>query len=248
MAILYFMEVKMTSLIEKIVAIVAPHRCLVCGIEDNILCTGCYASCIVRPDAFCALCGKPSKDWRLCRACSLQSDLGYVWVGAEYQGLPEKLIKAFKFERVREAYRPLSQLLVDSLPYEDWQIIPIPTAPSRVRQRGYDQTLLLASALAAQRNLRLTPLLRRAHDGQQVGSSRQKRLQQAQNALYLTKPQQIRGGRIVLVDDVCTTGATLMSAASLLKQAGAHEINAVVCAWQAPAVQLAYGQRQQINR
>lgn len=224
----------MTSLIEKIIAIVAPHHCLVCGIEDNSLCAGCYASYINRPDSFCALCSKPSKDWRLCKACQVRSGLNYVWVGTEYQGLVARLIKLYKFERLREAYKPLTSLLADSLPYGDWQLVPIPTAPSRIRQRGYDQSLLLASALAKHRQLPITNLLRRAHDKQQVGANRQQRWQQAGDALYLTKSSRIKGASIVLVDDVCTTGATLVVAAKLLKQAGAHEVNAVVCAWQAP--------------
>jgi ComF family protein len=161
--------------------------------------------------------------------------LEWVWVGSEYGGVVAKLVKAYKFERMRDAYKPLTQLLQDSLPYGDWQIVPIPTAPNRIRQRGYDQTLLLAKALAHQRKLPLTPLLRRAHDSQQVGSSRKQRLLQAKKAFYLTKATSLKGAKVVLIDDVCTTGATLAAAANLLKQAGASQVNAVVCAWQAPS-------------
>lgn len=235
MAILYFMAVKITSLIEKIVAITAPHRCILCGSNDNVLCFGCYASQVVRPDAFCALCATPSADWRLCQICRLRSGLEYVWVGAEYDGLVKQTIHKYKFERARAAYSNLARLLDDSMPYGDWQIVPIPTAANRIRQRGYDQTALLAQEIARLRSLPLIHLLRRVSMRRQVGANRAQRLAQSEQAFQMTPNAQFtKEVPVVLVDDVCTTGATLTAAAQLLKRAGVQEVHAVVCAWQAP--------------
>ena len=224
----------MTSLIEKIVAFVAPHHCLVCGIEDNVLCAGCRLTQLIQPDPVCVLCGRPSLDWRLCPACQRQSGLDYVWIGGDYSGPLAELLRRFKFERSRAAYEPLSQLLADRLPYGNWQLVPIPTAPSRIRQRGYDQTLLLAEALAATRELPLAPLLRRWHDDRQVGASRTVRQRQAKDLFYFNQSVPVLSRGVVLVDDICTTGATLSSAAQLLRRSGAETVHAVVCAWQAP--------------
>jgi ComF family protein len=234
MAILYFMAVKITSLIEKMVGLVAPHSCFSCGNRDNILCFGCYISQVVRPESFCALCAAPSRDWRLCDPCRERSGLEFVWVGAEYDGLLMQVLHAYKFQRARAAYVPLARLLIDILPYGDWHILPIPTATNRVRQRGYDQTMLLAEQLAEMRQLPLLCPLQRTSNARQVGANRAERLAQAERAFQLEPNAAVKGKKVVLVDDVCTTGATLTGAAQLLRQAGASEVHAAVCAWQAP--------------
>jgi ComF family protein len=233
MAILYFMAVKITSIIEKMVAITAPHRCISCGIDDNILCPGCSISHIVSSNPFCAICAQPCANWRLCPTCRQHSGLEYVWVAADYTDLIKAVIHKYKFERARAGYVPLARLLAASLPYGDWQIAPIPTADSRVRQRGYDHARLLAEELAGARQLPLLLPLRRTGNSRQVGASRTARLAQAQQVFTLSGVG-VKGATIVLVDDVCTTGATLSAAAKVLKRAGAKKVHAVVCAWQAP--------------
>ncbi len=225
----------MTSPIEKIVAIVAPHRCLGCGSEDNILCTVCQLSHIISINSFCILCSKPSAGWQLCPVCQQQSGLQCVWVGGAYQGLLEKMIKKYKFERARAAHEPLARILAAILPPGDWQLVPVPTAPVRVRQRGYDQVLLIARTLSRLTGMPLSPLLRRTHDSRQVGANRATRLAQSQNAFYVARTP-LTQRPILLIDDVCTTGATLSAAAKVLHQAGAIEVDAAVCAWQSAAV------------
>lgn len=232
MAILYSMQVKMTSLIEKAVALIAPHRCLGCGIQDNILCKNCQKTQVLSPPSFCAICTKPSKAWQLCTGCKAKSGLHSVWVASLYDGVLKNVIHDYKFARKRAAFEPLARILDTALPAGDWHIVPIPTATNHVRQRGYDHAQLLARALAARRELPYTPLLARAHDSRQVGANRQTRQQQTRQAFYVAKP--VPRGTIMLVDDVCTTGATLSAAAQTLRAAGATEVCAVVCAWQSP--------------
>lgn len=117
-----------------------------------------------------------------------------------------------------------------TLPYldETWVIVPIPTAPARIRTRGYDQALLLARALAATRKLPYRRLLTRQSSARQLGANR--RTRQAQ-AAHLFTAADATGKKILLVDDVCTTGATLKAAATALRQAGATEVAAAVAAW-----------------
>ena len=114
----------------------------------------------------------------------------------------------------------------------DEVIVPLPTAASRVRQRGYDQSLLLAKELARLRGIECRTLLERSQPTRQVGSDRKLRQQQAKLAYSLPNPKLAKGRRIWLVDDICTTGASLSAAASLFKRAGAAEVNGVVVAWQ----------------
>src|SRR6185436_11027416 len=99
MAILYSGEVKMTSLLEKLVAIIAPHTCIVCGNEDNVLCDACLLAEHITLSALCVVCGSLSPDWRLCAKCASSAGLDYIWAAAEYDGLIAKVIQKYKFER-----------------------------------------------------------------------------------------------------------------------------------------------------
>ena len=110
-----------------------------------------------------------------------------------------------------------------------WLVVPIPTATTRVRQRGYDQAKLLARAIARQTGLRYTNCLVRQGQAHQVGASRQARHNQLEGALRVKKT--VQGVCIILVDDVTTTGATLEAAASVLRQAGAQQIEALTFAY-----------------
>ena len=234
MAILYSGHVTMTALLEKIIAIIAPHSCLVCSKESNILCDACLSDAFLPQLSACVFCEKPTIDWHLCATCSRKHKLKSVWVAADYSGIPAELLRLYKFERLKAAHEPLAKTLAMQLPFlqTDCVITPLPTAPDRVRQRGYDQSVLLAKKLASLRGLKYVEFLRRKNSSRQVGANRKTRLSQMQNAYELQNPVEVKGKNVWLLDDICTTGASLSAAAKLLYGAGAKEINAVVVAWQ----------------
>lgn len=234
MAILYSKDVKMTAVLEKIVAIFAPHVCVVCGAEDNIACEMCLPQVFAAPQSACVLCAKPTVDWQVCQTCAKISSLSMLWPATLHEGKAADILRRFKFERVQAAYQPLAQALDNALPYINPEVVvvPLPTAPSRVRQRGYDQTLLIAKAFAARRGLTLaTPLLRR-HNLRQVGADRAARFAQASTAYEIIDPTLVQNQGVLLIDDICTTGASLNAAAKVLRAAGAQEVAAAVVAWQ----------------
>jgi ComF family protein len=105
----------------------------------------------------------------------------------------------------------------------------VPTATSRVRRRGYDQAELLARQLAQDLKLPYASLLIRDGQSRQVGATRQARLAQLTHAFRIPKhfPQNVS---ILLVDDVVTTGATIETAARILRAAGAKSVSAAVFA------------------
>lgn len=223
----------MTSLLERTISIIAPHYCFACSKESNILCEACALQVFGDLLEICVLCNKPTASLSLCRGCASQTALRHVWVASEYDGVVKRLIHAYKFERLRAAYRPLTQGMLDVLPYldADTVVVHIPTATNRIRQRGYDQSKLLAVEIAHQRAWRYAPLLRRTHQLRQVGSSKVTRLAQAQQAFQLVGGD-VRGLSVLLVDDVTTSGATLVAAAQILLAAGARQVDAVVVAKQ----------------
>lgn len=222
----------MTSLLEKTISVIAPHRCISCSKENNVLCDACAAMVFGDGPEICFLCNKPVAESKVCGVCRTTSPLERVWMAASYDGVAKKLIRALKFERVRAAYQPLAEAMLDTLPYfEDVVVVHVPTAPSRVRQRGYDQSQLLAREIAKQRGWSATSLLRRRHSMRQVGATRPVRLQQATSAFELGRTMtRVVGKHVLLVDDVTTSGATLLAAAHLAVQAGAARVDAIVAA------------------
>jgi ComF family protein len=145
--------------------------------------------------------------------------------------LSKELIHRLKFERASAAADDIAALIVQKIELPtDAVVTYVPTAPARVRTRGYDQAYLIARAVARRTGLPCTPLLARARTDRQVGKDRHARQQQMKQAFYTSKPQHAAGRRIILVDDVLTTGSTCQAAAEALAQAGAEHVEAVVFA------------------
>ena len=236
MAILSSDQVKMTSLLEKLVGIIAPHRCIVCSNYDNVVCTACMYDMYRFEVPFCVLCGGESLQWRVCAACGAGKALSGVWVHSPYDGVMAELIKRFKFDHARAAYQPLATAIVSTLPHlgTDWVVVAVPTATNHVRQRSFDHTRLVARRVAQLCNVPYVSALQRVQNTRQVGATRAERLQQAQAAVALRPRTRIAGKKVVLIDDVCTTGATLQACAAVLTNAGATEVWGAVAAWQPP--------------
>jgi ComF family protein len=122
--------------------------------------------------------------------------------------------------------------MAESVPYltEETIIVPVPTATLRVRLRGYDHAWLLAKNLGKYLDRPSQRLLSRYGHTRQVGAGRAKRQEQLSGAFYPRNPKAIKGARVLLVDDILTTGATIEECARTLKKAGAKRVDAIVFA------------------
>lgn len=230
MAILTSSQVKMTSLLEKTVAIIAPHRCIACSNYNNVVCDSCIKTLPRPAQPFCALCGVDGKNWRVCSACAAATPLRYVYVGGMYDGILKDLIHRYKFEHARAACKPIARIITTSLlDLADWTVVPVPTVAAHIRERSYDHTLLIAKQVARLANLPLERPLERGKNMRQVGADRKARAAVAESIELGRSP---KAKKILLIDDVCTTGATLNACAALLIKAGATEVRAAVAAWQ----------------
>jgi ComF family protein len=153
-----------------------------------------------------------------------------------YGGAIAAAIVAFKYERRPHLARPLGDLLCRGAArfasYSPHVIVPVPLHPARLAERGFNQAALLARTLVAPMAARFAPLaLARDRDTpQQATLDRAARLRNLRDAFSARDPRAVDGRRVLLVDDVCTTGATLDACERTLRAAGAADVRALVIA------------------
>lgn len=219
-------------LLDNLLSLIAPHACLQCGREGDLVCGWCRLEAFVPVPSRCYRCKRLSDNSATCLSCRRRAPLRHVWIATGYGGIAKDLLHAFKFERARAALQIIGSVSTEALPYmpRDTLVIPIPTATNRVRQRGYDQAVLLARYIARQTGLSYAQPLVRLTKSRQVGADRRHRLTQLERAFYLPNPEKTQKQDILLVDDVITTGATLETVARLLKQSGAKSVSALLFA------------------
>lgn len=210
-------------MIDKVLSYVAPHPCSGCGKLGAHVCENCKYDIITEPYECCIGCGKPAGLTGICMQCSVPYDK--AWCVGERAGVLQKLVDDFKFHNAASAYAPLTDMLLsrlDELP-SNTIVVPIPTVAAHVRERGYDHTLLLASAVARARSLRMERLLTRVTSTKQRDATRKVRLAQAKAAFRITRSVD---GTVpyLIIDDVVTTGATMYYAAATLREAGAQHV------------------------
>ncbi len=168
----------------------------------------------------------------LCKECRVPYQR--AWAVGERNGVLQRLIGDYKFQRLYIAYKDLGDLLLVILPDlpPETVIVPIPTTPSHIRERGYDHMLLIAKYIAKKRGLKCLPLLRRVTDTKQRQSSAKQRQAQAKVA-FIAKTIIDQDRPYLLIDDIITTGATIKYASRTLAKSGAKNVWVAVIAYQA---------------
>jgi ComF family protein len=220
----------MLRVLERLMSVVAPFECLVCGVEGRLVCAHHQDVCPAIP-ARCYRCRAATEAFAVCKSCRSSSMLRHVYVRTELTGLPRALLHLFKFERAQAAAGTIAGYMAEVMPsLNDVLLVPIPTASRRLRERGYDHAALLAKQLSQKCELPAESLLVRLNQTRQVGTKRGERLTQLQGAFRLRSLAAVAGKHVVLVDDVVTTGATLEEVAKLLRRAGAATVDAIVFA------------------
>jgi ComF family protein len=137
-----------------------------------------------------------------------------------------------KFQRSRAYARSFGELLAEAVGYVKPEVIVthLPTASSRIRQRGFDQAALIAMSFAKQLHLRYQPLLTRHTQSDQIGKNRLERQKQMQQSFGYNSRFNVAGQTVLLLDDVITTGASIEAAATVLRTHGAAHVDAAVVA------------------
>lgn len=145
--------------------------------------------------------------------------------------IAKELVRTLKFERAKGAAVAMADAMAAALEVSgEVYITHVPTANSRVRERGYDQAALIARELARRTGRPYIPLLARLSGQRQLGQQREVRIKQMEGAFRVLNPALVNRKHVLIVDDVLTTGATCEAAARALRQAGAKYVSAAVFA------------------
>ena len=137
----------------------------------------------------------------------------------------QQAILDFKFRNMPWLADALAAELAPALPKDYDLLVPVPLHPSRLRERGYNQSALLAKALSRQMHIPYQESLRRIRaTPHQTGMTREQRLKNLDGAFAMHRHGGVAGKRVILVDDVFTTGTTLWQCAKILHQHGAVQV------------------------
>lgn len=214
-----------------------PARCLGCGRRGEAICEDCLPGLRHVPPEACPRCAQllRARPGRGCRSCRrLTPALAAIRATFVYEGIARKAVHALKFRSGRYLAQTMGELMSADLaarPLGADVVVPAPIAPGRLRQRGYNQAALLAAqvAPAVGGTLRVDVLARDARPPQQTLAAADRRTN-LRGAIHCLEPLTVAGRRVLVVDDVATTGATLEACAQALAQAGAARIAGLVFA------------------
>lgn len=203
------------------------------------------AACLAVPqpleaEYFCSVCRTPFVDpysldqhdrCTVCRESLVNFDTAYSY--GSYEGSLRNLIQLFKYGKIESLAGPLSRLLVQALPpNENFDVVlAMPMHWRKKWERGFNQAELLAKPVARRYGLKLADnLVRSRYTKAQAALNEKQRAQNLKNSLIVKRPAEIAGKRVLIIDDVFTTGATLRAAAAALKAAGARRVTALTLA------------------
>ena len=228
----------MTSFIAACKELLFPAFCLACGRQLSswrlpLLCSDCGAEVsLVRPP-LCSCCGLPLNCGpdHFCGNC-LAKTFAFDRARAAllYREPVISLIHSLKFAGQLTGLSTMAALARDTAGYRDLAaadlILPVPLHPQRLRERGFNQALLLARACFPEqsRMINVDLLVRRRATVPQTRLSGKERRRNLAAAFQITRPDSLKGKKILLIDDVFTTGSTVHECAATLRRAGAASI------------------------
>jgi ComF family protein len=232
---------KAAEIARAAIDLVYPRQCQVCGGVKHcdrfaFLCTPCFEQALWIQPPYCEKCGLPSSG-RIdhaftcphCHDLSLHFDRASALV--RFRGVVRHAIHALKYNHqdfwVKALHGWMAAGLEERGSREEVDLLlPVPLHPVRERERGFNQAFLLARELSRQWKVpvRRRALARTRLTETQTHFDREERMANLRGAFEVRSPDLVRGRRVMLVDDVLTTGSTASECARALRKAGATSI------------------------
>ncbi len=239
------------SLLSKLIDIIYPPRCHICknflngghsAREPDSFCYTCLSDFKLIKSPFCPVCRTPfvseTQDNHLCEEC-LRKRPYYdkIYALYLYEGAIMKAIYRYKFGAktfLSESLGPVLATFAEGMVKvsDNLIIIPVPLHQKRLRERGFNQSLILARYVAKKLDSQLDFLsLRRVrYTLPQTGLGKEQRRKNVRGAFQIRNAEAVKGKLVLLIDDVATTGNTLNECARVLRKAGCENVFCVVLA------------------
>jgi competence protein ComFC len=218
--------------------LIFPKQCVVCKKHGSYLCERCFSFLSFDAKSLCLICNNPSFNNLTHPRCKRKYGIDGCFSALAYNKTVQKLIFNFKYKPyLTDLKTVLADLFYESIIQNEqfqnqikkgeWIFVPIPLSSAKLRKRGYNQAEILTKELAKKFNLPVQNLLLRVRETKtQVGLTNLQRKLNVKDA-FLLKPHAIflvKNKNILLVDDVATTGSTLLEASKVLKKGGVGKV------------------------
>ena len=220
-----------------------PKTCFCCGIDlplenKGFLCSDCLKKLKKPGPIICQRCGITLKDGGAhcfnCRGSKAKHfKCSLIRSALDFNEPSRALIHGLKYEKYTNIAKFLTPLMQKTLLenpdfLEAEYFVPVPIHKKRLKKRGFNQSEILARELSALTNIPVLPaLIRIKNTKSQTKLTKKERAENIKEAFVCSCPKEIKKKAIILIDDVCTTGATLEECAKVLKKAGAREVYAL---------------------
>jgi ComF family protein len=207
-----------------------PRFCVGCGKEGDFICDSCQASLARIEAPVCPQCGKPQTDSILCSNCiDWKADIDAIRSPFRFEGVIRKAVHEFKYKNLRAIAGQLAHFLGDYLtenPIHYEVLVPVPLHDKRLKERGYNQSALLAKELNRLTGLPVneTCLVRNVYNVPQAKTRNVEERRQNVIGIFSCVNEDLFEKKVLLIDDVTTSGATLNACASALKGTGATSV------------------------
>ena len=222
------LETLSSRVIGPLLDLVLPLSCAVCGREGSLLCEGCEPSLPKLEQPYCSVCAWPDRTGVCSRCESSRPAMDGISAPYLFEGPVRDLAHGFKYRGVRAAAPTLGGLLARHLRASSMAadvVVPVPLHRSSERERGYNQSELMARVVAADADLPFgRRLLRRVRKTapQIAMAGYEDRRRNIEGAFECR--DDLDGQRVLLIDDVVTTGSTMSACAEALKAVGARSV------------------------
>lgn len=217
-----------------LIDIVYPKRCASCGERGKWVCEACLARLSLFEESVCAGCGVP-KALEICACADMVPGLRQVRSVGPFTGWLRDAIHSFKYHhewaRFEHLGPQLATIVAKMQPLDG--LVPVPLHRSRLRDRGFNQSAVLATMVGERLGLPVVSALERTRATvQQTGLSATERQQNVDGAFAVANGIDLGGANLLLIDDVVTTGAVLNACATTLVRGGAASVRAATLARQ----------------